>query len=67
MKRKMLTFFEIFLASFIYDTIEIFAFPKDYTRDIYLQNKIKKYLPYLRLPDTDSASFLFLSAIWTPQ
>ena len=60
MNEKMLKFSKISLASFIYDIIEVFAFPDDNTRGIFSKLNIIKCYLYLHLADTDSIYFQFV-------
>ena len=62
-KGKTLMFSKISLKAYVYDMIDIFCFPNEDVRAIYVKNHIIKCLLYLILTDTDSCSikFLFIS------
>lgn len=42
MNNKMLTLAKIYLAKFVYDEIDLFAFPNEYVSDIFDKNDIIK-------------------------
>ena len=47
------------IQSFVYDLIDVFMFPTDDAKEIYLKNKIQKCFLYQNLTNTDS-TFLYL-------
>ena len=59
-KGKMLMFIKTLLHSFIYDVTNVFCFPTNQVKEIYLQNRIIKCFIYLILTDTDSCLLQFL-------
>ena len=62
MNGNIVIFAKISLTIFIDDGIDVFGYPDGATRDVYLQKKILKSLPYLLLTGTDGAASQFVFA-----
>ena len=60
MNCKMLMFAKVSLISFVYDVIDVFAFPNEHVKGIVAKNDIMKCHLYLTLTDTESASIFFV-------
>ena len=60
MNCKMLMFAKVSLISFVYDVIDVFAFPNEHVKGIVAKNDIMKCHLYLTLTGTDSASIFFV-------
>ena len=60
MNGKMLMFAKVTLVSFIYDVIDVFAFPNEYVRSIFYKDDIIMCCLYLILAGTDTAALLFV-------
>ena len=58
-KGKMLMFAKLSLKSFVYDMMVAFCFPDEKIREIYDFYRIRKYLLYQNLTDTDNNLLLF--------
>ena len=58
-KGKMLMFAKMSIKSFVYDLINVFCFPREEVRKIYLLHYIIKCHINLNLTDTDSCSMFF--------
>lgn len=56
----MLMFAKVLLRSFIYDMIDVFCFPNETVKVIYVRYAISKCHLYLNLTDTDSCSLFFI-------
>lgn len=54
-------FAKVLLRSFIYDMIDVFCFPNETVKVIYVRYAISKCHLYLNLTDTNSCSLFFIS------
>ena len=60
MNCKTLMFAKVSFISFVYDVIDVYAFPNEHVKDSVAKNDITKCNLYLILTDTDSASVFFV-------
>ena len=60
MNDKIFMFAKVTLASFIYDVIDVFAFPNEYVRGIFYKDDIIKCCLYLIPTGTDTAPLFFV-------
>lgn len=57
---KMLMFVKVFCSRLYINMIDTFAFPNNFARDVYFQNKMIKCIPYLILSNTESGVFMLI-------
>ena len=53
---EFLMFSKTSIQSFVYDLIDVFMFPDDVVKEIYIKNEIQKCFLFQNLTDTDSTS-----------